>query len=103
MRRTDLPVVDTCITEDCIHISSEDWYKWLRKVKSFRYTSQFHPITLRNRNKDYWYAYRQFAGKLRQRYLCKTQDLDYERLQLVAEELSKPDWEYWNQISDIGS
>ncbi|MDJ0736723.1 MAG: hypothetical protein QNJ47_22100 [Nostocaceae cyanobacterium] len=40
---------------------------------------------------------------MRQRYVSTTQDLDYEGLQMVAEELSKPDWEYWNQKSGIGS
>ncbi len=103
MRKTRLPVVYTSITKERIRVGSNEWYKWLRKVKSFRYVSQFHPITVNGLNGNNWYAYRCIAGKLRRRYLGKRQDVDFERLQLVAEELSRPDGEYWNQVSGIGS
>ncbi len=103
MRNTKLPVVHTSLADTVIRVGSDDWYDWLKRVKIFRYVSQFHTITVRNPNKGYWYAYRRFAGKSRYCYLGKTKDLNYERLQLMAEELSKPDWEYWNQISGIGS
>ena len=103
MRSTKLPVVDTCITEDCVRVGSNEWYKWLRKVKSFRYVSQFHPITVNGLNGNNWYAYRCIAGKLRRCYLGKRQDVDFKRLQLVAEELSKPDREYWRKVSGVGS
>ncbi|MDJ0735568.1 MAG: hypothetical protein QNJ47_16150 [Nostocaceae cyanobacterium] len=103
MRNTKLPVVHTSLADNCIRVGSDDWYDWLKKVKAFWYVSQFHTIAVRNGNGNNWYASRRFAGKSRYCYLGKTKDLTYERLQLMAKELSKPDWEYWNQISGTGS
>lgn len=103
----NLPLVEDTLAPDNISLGSEEWFKWLGKTKSFRY----HPlsegyyylrsdITVRNRTKDYWYAYRKVNGVQRTFYLGKTTELDYERLQQAVDELSLNQMEYYKLISD---
>jgi hypothetical protein len=103
----ELPFVhDKTIRDESIYIGSEAWYKWLETTKSFRYqplqNSQITRavITVRNRNADYWYAYRTTNSKQRTFYLGKTSDLTYEKLQDAVDELSLPDFEYWRLVSE---
>lgn len=103
----NLPLVEDTLAPGNISLGSENWFKWLGKTKSFRY----HPhsegyyylrsdITVRNRNKDYWYAYRKVNGVQRTFYLGKTAELDYERLQQAVDELSLNQIEYDKLIRD---
>ena len=103
----NLPIVNNTLAPGKISIGSENWFKWLGKTKSFRY----HPlsdgyyylhsdITVRNRTKDYWYAYRKVNGVQRTFYLGKTTELDYEKLQQAVNELSLNQMEYYKLISD---
>jgi hypothetical protein len=90
MRKTRLPVVEETYAEGTISISSDKWYEWLTKHKSFRYESHlWTAITVRNRERNKWYAYKRRFGKLKEVYVGITQDITYERLQIVAEKLSK--------------
>jgi hypothetical protein len=103
----NLPLVVDNLAPTNISLSSEKWFKWLGKNKSFRY----HPIsdgyaylrsdiTVRNRTKDYWYAYRKVNGVQRTFYLGKTAELGYERLQQAVDELSLSDAQYQKLTSD---
>ena len=103
----ELPLVQDKLAPESISIGSDAWFTWLTQNKSFRY----HPssdgynypradITVRNRTKDYWYAYRKVNGVQRTYYLGKTKDLDFEKLQQAVDELSLSDSQYQKLISD---
>ena len=102
-----LPLVQNKLAPQDVSIGSSAWFTWLTQNKSFRY----HPssdgynyersdITVRNRTKDYWYAYRKINGVQRTYYLGKTKDLDYEKLQQAVDELSLSDSQYHKLIRD---
>jgi len=57
-------------------------------------------ITVRNRTKDYWYAYRKVNAVQRTYYLGKTKDLDFEKLQQAVDELSLSDAQYQKLFQD---
>lgn len=103
----ELPLVQDKLAPSSISVGSNAWFSWLASNKSFRY----HPssdsynfersnITIRNRTKDYWYAYRKVNGVQRTYYLGKTKDLDYEKLQQAVDELSLNDAQYQKLIRD---
>lgn len=103
----NLPLVVDTLAPGNINLGSEAWFKWLGKTKSFRY----HPlsdgyyylrsdITVRNRTKDYWYAYRKVNGIQRTFYLGKSAELDYERLQQAVDELSLSQLDYYKLNCD---
>ena len=102
-----LPIVKDSIAPGNISLGSEAWIKWLGKIKSFKYcpnSEGYHylrsDLTIRNRTKDYWYAYRTVNAKQRTFYLGKTSELDYERLQQAVDELSLSPMEYHKLICD---
>ena len=103
----ELPLVKDKFTLESISLGSDAWFTWLTQNKSFRY----HPssegynypradITVRNRTKDYWYAYRKVNAVQRTYYLGKTKDLDYEKLQQAVDELSLSDAQYQKLFQD---
>ncbi len=103
----ELPLVKDNLAPSSIRIGSEQWFTWLAKTKSFRYQPSSEgytylrcDITVRNRTKDYWYAYRKVNGVQRTYYLGKTEDIDYEKLQQAVDELSLNDAQYHKLIRE---
>lgn len=103
----ELPFIQDKLAPQSISIGSAAWFTWLANNKSFRYSPSSDgynylrcDITVRNRTKDYWYAYRKVNGVQRTYYLGKTKDLDYEKLQQAVDELSLSDFQYHKLISD---
>jgi hypothetical protein len=103
----ELPLVQDKLAPSSINIGSNAWFSWLAQNKSFKYhpsSKNYHylrcDITVRNRTKDYWYAYRKVNSVQRTYYLGKTKDLDYEKLQQAVDELSLSDPQYQKLISD---
>ena len=97
----ELPLVQDKFAPQNTSIGSSAWFTWLTQNKSFRYSPSLEgynylrcDITVRNRTKDYWYAYRKVSGVQRTFYLGKTKDLDYEKLQQAVDELSLSDSQY---------
>lgn len=64
------------------------WFAWLDEVSSFAFHGQSGSFTARKETKQrgavYWYAYRKREGKLAKKYLGKTADLTFARLEEVA-------------------
>lgn len=78
-----------------IPIGSDAWFTWLSTIKAFRYSDNpYHSITVRNRNKNYWFAYRTVNKVQRQLYVSKTDELDYERLQNILVDMNLEQIEY---------
>ncbi|HYX18376.1 MAG TPA: hypothetical protein VE944_29225 [Nostoc sp.] len=103
----NLPLVEDGLAPNNISLGSEAWFKWLGENKSFRYCPNSEgyyylraDVTVRNRTKDYWYAYRKVNGVQRTFYLGKTAELDYEKLQLAVDELSLSQMDYHKLICD---
>lgn len=103
----ELPLVQDKLAPQDINIGSSAWFTWLTQNKSFRYSLSSEgynylrcDITVRNRTKDYWYAYRKVNGIQRTYYLGKTKDLEYEKLQQAVDKLSLSDSQYHKLISD---
>jgi len=73
-----------------LRMSIEDpaWFAWLDQVSSFAFHGQSGSFTARKETKQrgavYWYAYRKREGKLAKKYLGKTADLTFARLEDVA-------------------
>ena len=103
----ELPLVQDKLAPQSISLGSDAWFTWLAQNKSFRYRPSSEgynyprsDITVRNRTKDYWYAYRKVNAVQRTYYLGKTKDLDFEKLQQAVDELSLSDSQYQKLISD---
>jgi LuxR family maltose regulon positive regulatory protein len=75
---------------EVLRMTSEDstWFAWLDEVSSFAFQGQRGSFTARKETKQrgvvYWYAYRKRKGKLAKKYLGKTADLTFARLEDVA-------------------
>ncbi|HEU5373908.1 MAG TPA: LuxR C-terminal-related transcriptional regulator [Ktedonobacteraceae bacterium] len=70
--------------------SREVWECWLETVSSFAFENRAgQHCTVRKerlrRGDVYWYAYRSIEGRTRKRYLGRTADLSFERLEEVSE------------------
>jgi hypothetical protein len=78
-------------TERIIELNSPQWLDWVRERNCFRYepTSSHPGFTARAEKSGYWYAYRKVSGKLHKRYIGKPEELTTERLEQIAELLSK--------------
>ena len=77
-------------------LTSEDlaWFTWLDGVSSFAFHGQNGSFTARKETRQrgggYWYAYRKREGTLAKRYLGKTADLTFARLEGAARVLQAP-------------
>jgi LuxR family transcriptional regulator, maltose regulon positive regulatory protein len=64
------------------------WFAWLAEQSSFAFHGQAGSYTARleavQRGERYWYAYLRTGQKLRKKYLGKTDDLTFARLEQVA-------------------
>ena len=69
-------------------IEDPAWFAWLDAVSSFAFHGQSGSFTARKETKqrgaEYWYAYRKREGTLAKKYLGKTADLTFARLEDVA-------------------
>ncbi len=69
-------------------IEGPAWFAWLDAVSSFAFHGQRGSFTARKETKQrgavYWYAYRKREGTLTKKYLGKTADLTFARLEDVA-------------------
>lgn len=102
MVRITLPIVDgSKRLFDAIELGSKEWYDLVNGNKSFRYEPDqteygklLNAFTVATRRDGYWYATRKVAGKLRQYYVGKTDELEYSTLQNAAKRLSLSHTEY---------
>lgn len=83
----------------CFAVNSQQWWSWLNSddAESFRFECDFGVKGYRARREEikarsgsFWYAYKRVEGKLRKRYLGKSEELSLERLESVAYDLAKP-------------
>lgn len=71
-------------------LESPEWWEWLDREGSrvFRFTGLQGRFTARRENKHgkwYWYAYRKYCGLLVKAYLGKSEELNEQRLEMVAQ------------------
>ena len=75
---------------EVFRMTSEDpvWFAWLDEVSSFAFHGQHGSFAARKETKQrgsvYWYAYRKREGTLAKKYLGKTTDLTFARLEEIA-------------------
>lgn len=94
------------ITKDrTIHIDSKEWQDFIKTSQSIKYVPRNRSMNCRYeftcrcnfiRNGYYWYAYRKVNGRLRQEYIGKDENMNYLRLEEVADYISLNDYEYWS-------
>lgn len=78
-----------------LEVGSDKWFEWLSRNTSFRFVSGFageDSFTARKHERDsgeFWYAYRKVAGKLKNAYLGKSNNLTVEKLLTIALKLSQ--------------
>ena len=83
----------------CFEVVTHEWWEWVNsdKAESFRFECE-HGVKgyrarkegIKSRSGSFWYAYKRIDGKLRKRYLGKSEELTLERLESVAYDLAKP-------------
>lgn len=80
-------------------VNSQEWWAWVNsdEAESFRFECDFgvkgyraRKEEIKTRSGSFWYAYKRVEGKLRKRYLGKSNELSLERLESVAYDLAKP-------------
>jgi hypothetical protein len=83
----------------CFEVGSHEWWEWLNseEAKSFRFECDYgvksygaRKESIKSRAGSFWYAYKRIDGKLRKRYLGKSNELSLERLESIAYDLAKP-------------
>lgn len=83
----------------CFEVGSREWWDWVNssEAESFRFDCDFGAKGYRARKEEikarsgsFWYAYKRIEGKLRKRYLGKSEELTLGRLESVAYDLAKP-------------
>jgi len=82
----------------CFEVGSHEWWDWISssQAESFRFECDFGVKGYRARKEEikaragsFWYAYKRVEGKLRKRYLGKSEELTLERLESIAYDLAK--------------
>jgi hypothetical protein len=82
----------------CFEVGSHEWWEWVssNKAESFRFECD-HGVkgyrarkeVIKSRSGSFWYAYKRIDGKLRKRYLGKSEELTLGRLESVAYDLAE--------------
>lgn len=80
-----------------ITIGTTSWFKWLEENNVFHYTPPQiegyyfirNDITVKKRSNGYWYGLRTFNSKQVVKYIGKSVVLDYVKLQLIVDSLSR--------------
>lgn len=79
-------------------VGSHEWWDWVNssQAESFRFECDFgvkgyraRKEEIKSRSGSFWYAYKRVDGKLRKRYLGKSEELTLEKLESVAYDLAK--------------
>src|SRR5690349_17845187 len=73
---------------DLIPIGTAAWFSWLEQHRAFSFETGRLTFTARKEQRPggwYWYAYRRSQGKLHSRYLGKSEELTFERLNATSE------------------
>jgi chromosome segregation ATPase len=80
----------------CIEVGLAQWWDWIEsaQAKSFRFecdhgVKSYTARKERVKDLEVWYAYKSVGGKLRKRYIGKSDQLTQERLEIVAYDLEK--------------
>ncbi len=82
----------------CFEVGSTDWWNWINsdKAESFRFECDYgvkgyraRKEVIKSRSGSFWYAYKRVDGKLRKKYLGKSDELTLERLESAAYDLAK--------------
>jgi chromosome segregation ATPase len=82
----------------CFEVGSQQWWNWISssEAESFRFECDFgvkgyraRKEEIKSRSGSFWYAYKRVDGKLRKRYLGKSNELSLERLESAAYDLDK--------------
>jgi non-specific serine/threonine protein kinase len=76
-----------------LEVGGQDWEHWLQRPETdaFRFEGGPGTFTARretSRGREYWYAYRRAAGRLRKAYLGRSRDVDLTRLTKAARQLA---------------
>jgi hypothetical protein len=83
----------------CFEVGSHEWWDWVNstQAESFRFECDFgakgyraRKEEIKSRSGSFWYAYKRVDGKLRKRYLGKSEELTLGRLESIAYDLAKP-------------
>jgi hypothetical protein len=79
---------------ETLKVEGPDWFDWLEKTgtRSFRYESQagvFTAIKETRQGRWTWYAHRRTGGKLKRRYLGKSENLTANKLSETARKLDE--------------
>jgi hypothetical protein len=79
---------------ETLEVEGPDWFDWLEKAdtQSFRYESQAGVFTAIKENRQgrlVWYAHRRIGGKLKRRYLGKSENLTTQKLSETARKLGQ--------------
>lgn len=67
-----------------IRIGSSDWFDWLELGRTFYYGVTFRCEA--RRNGRFWYAYKRKAGKLRKKYVGRSDALTLDHLTAIVNE-----------------
>lgn len=74
--------------------ADQNWLSWLAAHSSFSFQGREGHLTLqketRARGDSYWYAYRYQAGRTAKKYLGRTANLTFSRLEAVAAGFARP-------------
>jgi hypothetical protein len=83
----------------CFEVGTHEWWEWVNsdKAESFRFECD-HGVkgyrarkeAIKARSGSFWYAYKRVEGKLRKRYIGKSEELSLGRLESIAYDLAKP-------------
>lgn len=73
-------------------IDSDPWYNWLKKNDKFKFVgmdAHFHARKETVDSRGYWYGYLWRHKRLYKRYIGKTEDLSYPRLDKICKVFKK--------------
>lgn len=83
-----------------IYIGTQQWYDWLKTVKSFQYEHKGRIISVK-RNRQYWHACKQVNGDYRQKHIGSSKCLTEYELKAMVELLT--DSKLWQRYKNEGN
>lgn len=75
-----------------VHVESPAWQEWLANHGTFYLEASQGTFTARREMRvgaTFWYAFRRYRKKLYKAYLGRPEELTYERLLVVAQQLAE--------------
>jgi hypothetical protein len=79
-------------TAGAVNLESDAWFAWLADNSTFYFEASLGTFTARRELRNttfFWYAFRRYRKKLYKSYLGSTENLTYERLITVAQQLAE--------------